>query len=71
MAKPRTLNIKAPCCKKASQLKHCIMKARNALKKNRAGSGFGRKPRRDSGIKRKKQAGRRDLRTLLWTLNNC
>ena len=30
MAKPRTLNIKAPCCKKASQLKHCIMKARNS-----------------------------------------
>ena len=30
MAKSRTLNIKAPCCKKASQLKHCIMKARNS-----------------------------------------
>ena len=29
---PRTLNIKAPYCKKVS-LKHCIMKARNSLKK--------------------------------------
>ena len=26
---PRTLNIKAPYCKKVS-LKHCIMKARNS-----------------------------------------
>ena len=47
---PRTLNIKAPYCKKVS-LKHCIMKARNSLKKkNWARSGFGRKNRRDSGI---------------------
>ena len=53
MAKSRTLNIQASYFKKVG-LKHCIMKARNALKKNRAGSGFGRKPRRDSGIKRKK-----------------
>ena len=30
MAKSKTLNIKVPCCKKASQLKHCIMKARNS-----------------------------------------
>ena len=37
------------------------MKARNLLKKNRAGSGFGRKKRRDSEIKRKKQAGRRNF----------
>ena len=65
---PRTLNIKAPYCKKVS-LKHCIMKARNSLKKkNWARSGFGRKNRRDSGIKRKKQTERGDLRTLLSTL---
>ena len=46
------------------------MKARNLLK-NRAGSGLGRKKRRDSEIKRKKQAGRRDLRALSWTLLNA
>ena len=31
---PRTLNIKAPYCKKVG-LKHCIMKARNSLKKKK------------------------------------
>ena len=36
------------------------MKARN-LEKDRAGSGFGRKKRRDSEIKRKKQAARRNF----------
>ena len=70
MAKSRTLNIQASYFKKVG-LKHCIMKARNALKEigrdrdsdvNRGGIA--------PGIKRKKQAGRRDLRTLLWTLNN-
>ena len=34
MAKSRTLNIKAPYCKKVS-LKHCTMKARNLLKKKK------------------------------------
>ena len=43
MAKSRTLNIKAPCCKKVS-LKHCIMKARNSKEK------IGRD--RDSDIKK-------------------
>ena len=32
MATSRTLNIKAPCCKKVS-LKHCMMKARNSKEK--------------------------------------
>ena len=53
---PRTLNIKAPYCKKVS-LKHCIMKARNSLKKKKIGRD------RDldvktGGIKRKKQTER-------------
>ena len=70
MAKSRTLNIQASYFKKVG-LKHCIMKARNALKKigrdrdsdvNRGGI---------AGLREKKQAGRRDLRTLLWTHNNC
>ena len=34
----------------------------------RAGSGFGRKNRRDSRIEKEKQVGRQDLRTLSWTL---
>ena len=69
MAKSRTLNIQASYFKKVG-LKHCMMKARNALKK------IGRD--RDSDVnrggiaglreKKKKQAGRRDLRTLLWPL---
>ena len=72
MAKSRILNIQASYFKKVG-LKHCKMKARNALKK------IGRD--RDSDVNRggiarlreknKQQAGRRDLRTLLWTLNNC
>ena len=33
-----------------------------------AGSGFRCKEGRDGGINRKKKAGWRDLRTLLWTL---
>jgi len=33
------------------------------------GSGFPGKKRWDGGINRKKWAGKRDLRTLLWTLN--
>ena len=33
-----------------------------------AGSVFGRKNRHDSRIEKEKQAGRQDLRTLLWTL---
>ena len=33
-----------------------------------AGSGFRRKEGRDGGVNREKWAGRRDLRTLLWTL---
>ena len=43
MVKSRNLNlnIQASYFKKVS-LKHCIMKARNSLKKNGAGSGFGR-----------------------------
>ena len=70
MAKSRTLNIQASYFKKVG-LKHCIMKARNALKEigrdrdsdvNRGGI---------AGLREKKQAGGRDLRTLLWTLNNC
>ena len=70
MAKSRTLNIQASYFKKVG-LKHCIMKARNALKK------IGRERDSDvngggiAGLREKKQAGRRDLRTLLWTLNNC
>ena len=50
MAKSRTLNIKAPCCKNAS-LKHCIMKARNSRKKIRRD--------RDSDVKKGGIAGLR------------
>ena len=67
MAKSRTLNIKAPCCKKAS-LKHCIMKARNSRKKIRRDRDSDVKKGGIAGLRGKKQAGRRDLKTLLWTL---
>ena len=43
MAKSRTLNIKAPCCKKASQLKH--NESKKLVKKNRARD-------RDSDVKK-------------------
>ena len=64
MAESRTLNIQASYFKKVG-LKHCIMKGRNAFKK------IGRERDSDvnrggiAGLREKKQAGRRDLRTLL------
>ena len=45
-----------------------LYESKKLVKKIRAGSVFGRKNRHDSRIEKEKQVGRRDLRTLLWTL---